>query len=165
MSVSRGFLVAVVTVGLSVGLVVLSGVRYTPSTPAESLLRLSWRTRGQRVEACRRPTADEQASLPAHMRRDEICEGRIVPYRLHLVLDGEAAVAEEIHASGAREDRPVYVFREIWLAPGRHRIDIRFMPLDAGEDTDVLALDTTVTFAAGAIRLVTRSDDGNLEIR
>ncbi len=142
----------------------LSGLSYTPRQPEDALLRLSWRSPGRRVEECRRPTPEELERLPVHMRRDEICEGRIVPYRLRVTLDGRLEVDAEVHAAGAREDRPVYVFRELWMPPGRHALRISFRPVTGDEGG--LSLDADVPLEPGTVRLVTRSDEtGELEVR
>jgi hypothetical protein len=104
--------------GLMLATLVLTGVGagtrvpYRFSESDEAVLRLSWRLRGVRVEECRRLTAGELERLPAHMRREEVCEGRIAPYRLTLEIDGHQVEDGLVHASGARADRPLYVYRE-----------------------------------------------------
>lgn len=168
MSVGRGVVAALVTVAALGSLAGLSGVAYAPETPSRALLRMSWRSRGQHVRTCRQPTPEEQASLPAHMRPAEICEGRIVPFRLKIQVDGAPMEDAPVHAAGAREDRPIYVFREIWLEPGRHRLAVRFHPMPGpAVDTTAgaLALDTTFAVPEGQVRLVTRAEDGALQVR
>ena len=41
-------------------------------------------------------------------------------------LDDRAAVDQLIHGAGAREDRPLYVYQDLKVKPGAHRIAIRF---------------------------------------
>lgn len=119
-------------VGIGVGVVAtlllaaLSRVPYDATGRDDSLIRLSWRTPGELVSECRQLTAEEQAQLPAHMRREEVCEGRIVPYRLRVNLDGREVVSELVRAAGAREDRPLYVYRELFVTPGEHRIEVHW---------------------------------------
>src|SRR5690606_15072501 len=93
----------------------------------DAVLRLSWRVRGIRIQECRTLTPEELDALPPHMRRPEVCEGRIAPYRLRVRVDCRVLADTLVHAAGAREDRPVYVFREFRVVPGVHRVDLRFV--------------------------------------
>lgn len=104
----------------------LSRIPYTPAGAGHGVLRLSWRVRGERVTECRRLTPEELEALPLHMRRPEVCEGRIAPYRLRVVIDGAVVEDTLIRAAGAREDRPIYVLRDFTLAQGVYAVDIAF---------------------------------------
>lgn len=126
-----------VTVLLALALGGLTRVPFGPSDGPGALLRLSWRARGQPVEECRRLGPEELARLPVHMRREEVCERRLAPYRLRVVVDGREVEASVVRASGARHDRPIYIFREIPLGPGEHRMEISFERVGAGERTSV----------------------------
>ena len=118
---------AVVVTGIAMAaLAALSRVPYREPGAGDAVLRLSWRVRGIRVQECRTLTPEELAALPPHMRRPEVCEGRIAPYRLRLRVDGRVLADTLVHAAGAREDRPVYVFREFRVEPGVHRVELRF---------------------------------------
>jgi hypothetical protein len=139
---------------------------YTAERDVGAIVRLAWRARGERVRDCRRRTPDELAKLPVHMRQEEVCEGRILPYRLIVELDGAAAVNELIHGAGAREDRPLYVFQDLVVPPGIHRIALSFTregnaPADSTATPGALAtparltLDTTVTLGSRRVVLVT----------
>src|SRR5581483_10229084 len=75
-------------------LAALSRVPYAAEPGADALLRLAWRARGERVEQCRRLTPAELARVPAHMRQEIQCTGRIVPYRLRVALDGREVINE-----------------------------------------------------------------------
>lgn len=127
---------AALALGATVGLGWLSQVPYDAPRDAEALLRLAWRTRGTRVEECRRLAPEELERLPVHMRQEDVCEGRIVPYRLVVVLDGRTVVDEAAYPSGARADRPLYVYHEFPVEPGWHGLDIGFT-------RDVVPADTT----------------------
>ncbi len=128
MSGRRPRLLAGVLVALAgtAALAGLSRVPYAPVRADHAVLRLSWRVRGMSVETCRRLSAEEIAALPAHMRREEVCEGRVLPYRLVVAVDGDTVAVDTVHAAGARSDRPLYVFREVALPPGRHWIAVGF---------------------------------------
>lgn len=105
----------------------LSRVPYETEREASAAVRLAWRVRGARVEECRTPTAEELAPIPAHMRPEEICEGRIIPHRLRVVLDGSVVVDEIIRASGTRQDRPLYVYQDLPVGVGSHDVEITFV--------------------------------------
>jgi hypothetical protein len=144
--------------GLTAGLVVCSGLPYVDDSSDHALVRLSWRAVGERVEECRTPTADELAALPPHMRRQEICEGRLMPFQLAVSIDGAPVFEGRVRPAGTREDRPAYVFQEFPVSPGRHRIEVRFaaeIPEGADrEDRTPLTLDETVTLEPRTIALV-----------
>lgn len=81
---------------------------------------------GGRVEECRRLTPEELEQLAPHMRREQVYEGRVLPYRLAVAIDGESRVAELVRGAAARADRPLYVFRELSVSPGTHSLAISF---------------------------------------
>jgi hypothetical protein len=130
--VTRGRILRAVAVSglLLVGLGSLSTFPYGRD-PEDAVLRLSWRVRGERVEECRRLSPEEVAALPVHMRRQEVCEGRVAPYHLTVRLDDRLLEESTIRPAGARADRPVYVHREYRLPPGQHRVDLEFRLEDA----------------------------------
>jgi hypothetical protein len=127
------------------------------------MIRLSWRAFGERVEECREPSAAEQAKLPPHMRQPRICEGRLLPFRLVVRIDGTGHFDELLHVGGAHADRPTIVFRDFRVTPGPHRLEIRFeveRPLGSGPAAQPpLRLDETLEFASREILLVTRASD------
>lgn len=123
----------------TVGIGATSQAPWTATPEDQALLRLSWRAQSETTEECRPLTEKEKAELPIHMRVPEVCESRAVPYLLRVTIDGTALLADTVHGAGAREDRPIYVFREIGLPPGRHTIDVEFLPIGIrdrrGKDT------------------------------
>ena len=145
----------------------LSRVPYTARLGTDAYVRLAWRSRGERVETCRHLSPEELARLPAHMRREEECEGHILPYRLDVMLDGVVVVRDSVASKGARADRPLYVFREIPVAPGRHRLSVTFSRLGAippgeqerGALPERLDLDAEVTLGPREVTLVTYDED------
>lgn len=118
----------VVAVMAALALAALSRVPYT-ATGGEAELRLAWRARVPRVEECRRLTPEEQAALPAHMRREEVCEGRVASYLLRVAVDGRTVRLDTVAGAGARGDRPLYVSEAIRLRPGAHDVAIAFTRL------------------------------------
>lgn len=115
--------------------VVAGGSRWpwTAGPDDVALLRLDWRARGERVEECRPPTEEEIAERPPHMRPREICEGKVLPYALRVLVDGRVAVADTVRGAGAHGDRPLYVAREIAIAPGLHDLRVEFEKIGADE--------------------------------
>lgn len=89
-------------------------------------LRLAWRVKGVRVEHCRRRTPEELAALPVHMRQAEVCEGRVLSYRLVVKVDDRVEIDTDIHPAGALGDRPLFVNEAVRLTPGRHRVAVTF---------------------------------------
>ncbi len=152
------FLAAVCSLALVLALGALSRVPYGAGEGAEQgVLRLSWRLRGARVRECRRLSPEELEALPIHMRRPEVCEGRVAPYRLQVTIDGALVEDTLVSAAGARQDRPIYVWREIHLPVGEHRVGITFTTESApsGPAPARLALDTVIVISPGHYALVT----------
>ncbi|GIW53066.1 MAG: hypothetical protein KatS3mg081_2421 [Gemmatimonadales bacterium] len=146
------------------GVAALSRVPYPPARPEHAAIRLAWRAPGQRIEQCRRATEEELERLPVHMRREEICEQHIFPYRLELLLDDSLVLARTIRAAGAHRDRPLYVYEEIELDPGRYKVTVRFsreMPEGAlrgrieGDFPEELRLEQEADLGPRAVALVT----------
>ena len=131
---ARRALAAVLAAGTTAAVAALSLVPYTPQPGPEAMVRLSWRARGERVEVCRVLSAEEQRSLPQHMRRERICEGTTAEYRLRVEVDGERRVEEPVQGSGEVQVRPLYVYRELVLPPGAHRLEVTFERTRPAED-------------------------------
>lgn len=97
------------------------------------------------------------------MRQPEVCEGWVAPYLLSLELDGAVSLIDTVRASGARQDRPLYVFHDVTVDPGTHEVRVRFIRQPAGtEEPPVqeakpreLQLEASVSVAAGEIALIT----------
>lgn len=155
------------------GLAAASRLPYPAADAEQAVLRLSWRSQGARLEECRRLSPEELAELPVHMRRAEVCEGRLLPHELVVELDGVRVVRETILPAGARGDRPLYVHREMALAPGARRLSVRFAREGAGAADAPggppgehaaapparLELDRPVELRAGEVLLVTYDPD------
>ncbi|HVN40125.1 MAG TPA: hypothetical protein VMW19_18335 [Myxococcota bacterium] len=138
-------------------------VRIEPS--AEAAIRLSWRARGQPVEECRTPSPEEQAKLPVHMRQSRICERQLAPFHLEVALDGAPVIDSQVAPEGARHDRPAYVLRELRVAPGTHRLSVRFAPEVEGT-ASLQTLDAPLELADREVALVTEDPEtGRLVLR
>jgi hypothetical protein len=141
----------------------LSRLPWDAGRSDQAIVRLAWRTTGERIRECRRLTEAELEKIPAHMRRLEECTEREIPYRLALEIDGAGTLDALVHAAGARHDRPLYVFRESAVAPGPHRVSVQFTRAEepppgvepVGETPAALDFDTTLTLLPREILLVT----------
>lgn len=161
--VCRGVALAVSVAALLV-LGALSRASYDVEEAQQAVVRLSWRARGVSVQQCRTLTPQELETLPVHMRRERVCESRFVPYRLRVALDEGLLESSVVNAAGAREDRPLYVYREFGVAPGRHRLSVEFIrdqtsvPDRAAASTSTpsrLTLDAEISLGAAQVALVT----------
>jgi len=125
----------------------------------EGVLRLAWRARPDRVENCVPQSEEVLARLPVHMRQAQICEGVSARYRLEVRLDGQVVLDDVVQGGGLRHDRPVYVFRELRVAPGDRAVAVRFVRLaetaheQPGGVPPELALERTLRFAPGRVVL------------
>ncbi len=154
---------------LSLGLVALLGaLARVPLAGADAdraALRLTWRLRGEEATVCQRPTEAELENLPIHMRNPDACVGDLPPFQLEVHIDGEPRVSRLVHPAGVRGDRPIFVYDELMLEPGRHRVVVTFELQDPTDARISLGVDTTVVLDPGQVLLVTRAQDGSLEVR
>lgn len=143
----------------------LSRIPYDADGADAAMLRLSWRTRGEAVEACRDRTTEELEALPVHMRTPQVCTTRVASYRLQIRVDDGPTITRDLKASGARADRPVYVLWQQQLTPGIHRIRIEFHSTHDPEARR-LRMDEQVRVRNGEILLVTQDGrDNDFQIR
>lgn len=153
-----------VAIAVTWGIVLLSRLGIQVAPEEEALLRLSWRANAERTERCRPLSEEEQASLPAHMRRTEICEGGLASFRLAVTVDGETRVDRELRPAGVREDRPTYVLEVLPIAPGPHRLEVVFEVVGESERAP-LAVAGAIDLAPRDVLLVTRDERGELVMR
>jgi len=152
----------VLLLATAVVLVVLSALPYDTADEALGVVRLSWRYRIAPTQDCRVRSQEELDALPVHMRTPEVCDRGIPSYRMSLQVDGDSIFEDVIRPAGAAGDRPLYVHRDLEVAPGDHRIVVHFAPLadggveaDGGVGEDGLSFDRTVTVSPGEVVLIT----------
>ncbi len=171
----RGVGVVVVLVAL-IGIGALSRVPLAAREHAVAELRLSWRMRSEPERVCRTRTPEELARLPVHMREEEVCERRTLPYRLNVTVDGVMLENRVVLAAGAQGNRPFHVFGGFPLQPGVRTVRIELTreggdtlsppvahPRDGAAPTHALpqrgpqqlVLDTSLTVGRGEVRVVT----------
>jgi hypothetical protein len=146
----RRLLGVAIAVSVTLAIAALSRVPYTAARGEDAMLRLSWRTPGEYVEECRTVGADELARQPAHMRREVVCEGRLLPYRLRVLLNGDRVVDEVVVAAGARQDRPLYVYKEIPLPAGDYHVEVDWRAERGAQSEDLPAGATPRHLGIGA---------------
>lgn len=151
-----------------------------PGDPAEhALLRLDWRLRGEEAGDCLRPRQEDLERLPLHMRNPDACLGAVPPYHLRLWVDDALVVDDVVRGGGAREDRPLTVYRAVPVTPGARRIRAEFvrdaetLAEEEEEDDDddekppvALHVESEAMLEPGRVLLIVRRQDtGTLEVR
>lgn len=106
-------------------------MKLSPSDAA--VLRLAWTARPERIEDCRPQSEEALSKLPAHMRQSVVCEGTTAAYRLEVRHDGRLIAEQVVRGGGFQHDRPLYVSREIQLAPGDAAIRVTFARTDSAK--------------------------------
>jgi hypothetical protein len=154
-----------IALAATAALVAGSQLPWRPEAGGEASIRLSWRTVAEPVTECRAPTPEELEGLPPHMRMQEICERGHAPFRLRVEIDGEEARDVLLQPSGARGDRPLYVFEELRVPPGAYRLEVEFaeqrQPKAGSERAPVeLTLETALELEPRDIALVTLDATG-----
>jgi hypothetical protein len=143
---------AVLLLALLGALVAGTRMPYASNPRDAAALRLAWRALGEAALHCRTPSTEELARLPAHMRRQQICERRLPTFRLAVEVDGRRALDQRIEPAGAAGDRAAVVLRELPLAPGEHRVRIEFTP-EGEPNAAPKRLERTIVLAPGQVAL------------
>jgi hypothetical protein len=84
-----------------------------------------------------------------------VCEGRFIPFRLVVRLDGREILDEVVQPPGARGDRPLSVHREVPVAPGRHRVSVRWGPVEETGAGRTLDLEADLALESRDVSLIT----------
>ncbi len=163
----------VVTLAGAAILAALSAWPMPGDPPEHALLRLDWRLRGEEAGDCLRPREEDLERLPVHMRNPDACLGALPPYHLRLWVDGALLVDDLVRGGGAREDRPLTVYRAVPLTPGSRRIRAEFVreaqtlsDADHAKPPVALHVESEATLEPGRVLLIVRRQDtGTLEVR
>lgn len=136
--------------------------------PEKGSIALSWKMPRQSIKNCKKLSDKELANLPFHMRTQETCTEKQVPYELKLKINGSEKISKIVTSHGARSDRPIYVNEVIESDEGYSDIEISFKPFQ--EDSfvkDLIHLDKkiNVNIKKGYSTLVTWSEQGGIEIK
>lgn len=96
----------------------------------DAIVRISLGARAERIEICRRQTDEELAKLAPQMRQRVVCEGTTARYRLEVRRDGELLHSQIVRGGGLRNDRPLYVSRDLRVPAGPALIAVRLTRID-----------------------------------
>ncbi len=135
------------TAAVTWGLAFASAVPLSSARHDTAVLRLSWSARPERIEVCRALSAAELAQREEHMRQRVDCVGHFATYDLRVESDGRLLHESVAQGAGLRHDRPMYLLRELSVAPGVHHLRIAFA---RRERTDNDAEAFAAVSAAGA---------------
>lgn len=121
----------------------------------EAILRINWRMAAPRTESCRPPTADEVQRMPQGMAATTLCDRRPVAYRLTYAIDGGRAQEARVEPVGSDRTGPLIVDVEHTLAPGSHRVFVRFEPIgEAPTDAPRASAELTVQMTPGRVAYI-----------
>ncbi len=148
-ALGTGAMLAVILAGSTLA---VANVPYAGPPQERPTLVVSFKHPGVGGEHCREVSAEENARVPAHMRRDRICERGRSPVRLRVYVDGALVHTRAYAAGGLRHDEPSTVLERIAVPSGEH--DVR---VDIGESRD--AREWTFHFACR-----TRFDGGRRRV-
>jgi hypothetical protein len=95
-----------------------------------AIVRISLGARPERIEVCRRQTDEELARLAPQMRQSVVCEGTTARYRLEVRRNGELLHSQIVRGGGLRNDRPLYVSRDLPVPPGPAGFAVRLARID-----------------------------------
>ncbi|HZJ00639.1 MAG TPA: hypothetical protein VFD22_08240 [Gemmatimonadaceae bacterium] len=122
----RWSLSALVTALLLAAVARLSGSPVSTGNAGASRLRLSWTARPERIETCRTLSQKELEEREEHMRLRVECEGRFATYALKVFVGEQLVHSSVVHGAGLRNDRPIFLLRDIDVAPGTRRVLVSF---------------------------------------
>lgn len=125
--------IIVATALAAAGLLALAWVSGAPLKVArgdEAIVRISLGARPERIEVCRRQTDEELARLAPQMRQSVVCEGTTARYRLEVRRNGELLHSQVVRGGGLRNDRPLYVSRDLPVPPGPAVLAVRLARID-----------------------------------
>ncbi|MBM4365417.1 MAG: hypothetical protein FJ102_04330, partial [Deltaproteobacteria bacterium] len=119
-------------VSILAGALVLGGsvLPYASPRPAEPELVVAFKHSGAKG-GCRKLSEAEKAALPAHMRRDEVCDRGRAPVRLRVTVDGTVTHEQAYAPRGLWGDGNSIAIVTLPLPVGPHQVTIAI-----GETTD-----------------------------
>ena len=126
MKATRWILTVVVTALSLAAMVFLSAAPVRSDDGDSARLRLSWSARPERIETCRVLSKQELEKTEEHMRQRVQCEGKFATYALDVFVDERLVHESVVRGGGLRNDRPIYLLREIPVPVGNHRIRVSF---------------------------------------
>lgn len=105
---------------------------YEHVNPEQAVLRLVISHATAKIGECRKLSPEEYAELPPNMRRATDCPRERHNLHIELLLDEEILYQGVATPTGLWRDGPSNVYRKFTVAPGTHRLLVRFR--DSGRD-------------------------------
>lgn len=128
-------------------------------------IKLSLSHGAQRVEACRKLTAEEIARLPPQARRPNTCARERLPIHVQLLVDGEPVFDEVVAPGGLAGDGPARIYRKLLVAPGQRALVARLKDSDRADAFDY-EMRTEVTLEPQqSLAIDFRADAGGFVLR
>lgn len=126
----RGVSAAVVSAAILAAIAWASVAPLQVARGRDAIVRISLGARAERIEICRRQTDEELAKLAPQMRQRVVCEGTTARYRLEVRRDGELLHSQVMRGGGLRNDRPLYVSRDLPVPAGPALFAVRLTRID-----------------------------------
>jgi ferredoxin len=127
----------------------------------KSILRLSWRLIGQKIEFCKQNSATNK---PKHMQNPKgLCEITNVNYKLKLSINNKEIINKVYSGDGIKGDGAIFVSKDMKINPGISKIKINFNPTVKCNEKNIsqctslirLNFENNILFKARKIKLIT----------
>ena len=160
--------------GVAVGLAVFSAYPWSAAPPDAALLKVSVKHVAAPLAAGVALSHEELEKLPRHMRPTGGQGGDSRGRRdtiVRVTLDGRPVLDRTYQASGFRRDGPTFVYEEVALSPGRHRLEATLAEMgEAPKRHDAAAplerrLEADVEVASRQVLLLELSAERELTLR
>lgn len=131
----------------------------------QAQIKLSLSHGAQRVEACRRLTAEEIAKLPPAERRPNTCARERLPIHVQLLVDGELVFDEVVAPGGLAGDGPARIYRKLVVAPGQRELVARLKDSDRPGEFDYEMRAEVTLVPQQSLAVDFRADAGGFVLR
>ncbi|HED15336.1 MAG TPA: hypothetical protein ENI64_00745 [Gammaproteobacteria bacterium] len=88
----------------------------------KAVIKLTLKHAGQRLEACRQLSEEEQARLAPNMRVKEVCPRERSPVKLELLIDGELMYSATLTPGGLSRDGNSNTYQRFVVPAGKHAL-------------------------------------------
>lgn len=120
----------IVTAAALLGIAWVSTAPLRIASAGDAILRVSLGARPERIEVCHQQTDEELARLAPQMRQQVVCEGRTAQYRLRVQHNGQLIHSQIVRGGGLRQDRQLYVSRDLRVPPGAGSVAVHLARID-----------------------------------
>jgi ferredoxin len=157
-SLGRRSLAGVASAALAVLVAALLGLvsdlGYAAPHITGSELVVSFKHPGEVSEHCHTLSDEEKATLPAHMRRDKVCDRRRADVRLRVEIDEQLVLDRSYAPAGIWGDGNSIAVERIPVSPGEHRIEVSIGQTHDANEWNFEG-EQTLSFSEDARRVVT----------